>query len=174
MLFWERGWGGGVIICYAACLWGQLTNTPTSEPGGGAGQLCCLPVRGPAACFWFSYTTSYRHRDWMTRIFQNRLSVKSSDKHASVPEGAKSYPSAAKCRGHVPDGFRSRPQILALAKARSQVFLEAVVAPTGADHQRDTGHRLSTHPCDASSPGSHPSPAPPRQAGGRGDVILEA
>lgn len=35
-----------------------------------------------------------------------------------------------KCRGHVSDGFRSSLQILALANARPEVFLEAVVAPT--------------------------------------------
>lgn len=48
--------------------------------------------------------------------------MSSSDTHASVPEGAKSYSSATKSRGHFSDAFRSSPQILALANARSEVF----------------------------------------------------
>ena len=161
----ERGWGwDGAIICSAARLWGRLTNAPASEPGG---QPCCLPV-WPKSLFWLSCTTGSRHRNCVTRTPRS-LSVTSSGTHASVPEGAKSYSSPTKCRGHVSDGLRSSPQILALANPRSEVFLEAVVAPTGADRHRDTVDtdcphiHVMLHPWQPSLP-PHPSG---RQEGGR-------
>lgn len=84
----------------------------------------------------------------MTRIFQKSLSVKSSDTHASVPEGAKIYSSATKRRGHFSDGFRSSRQILALANAGSEVFWRWQRLPRVLTII-ETLDTLHTHPCDA-------------------------